>query len=163
MGRLRAAAGTHAGVSVQTLTTAPLTYVGAQYQTEPHVAYGCFQEDRLVAFICCWATPEFWVLDLMVSSGEPRALQVCLEQCLQHYEALGIFQFYYAFPEKWARAYRSFWRSGAPSLRKYVIEDIERIEPNKRPINPMVWADILHEQIVKIPLLLRRSTCLTHM
>ena len=93
----------------------------------------------------------------MVSRGDASALQQILERCLQYHESKGINQFYYAFPTKWARAYRSFWRDGTPSLRKYRIEDLCIIEANKVPSDTMIWDHIVHQVIVPVDLTLRRS------
>jgi hypothetical protein len=157
MSRLRASRTTHAGVAVSTFTSNPLTTVSDRFKQEPHVAIGCWEDAKLVAFICCYSDEDFWVLDLMVSNGDPSKLQQCLDKCLEHYESRGITQFYYAFPQKWARAYRSFWKAGAPLLRKYTIEDRCVIEARKRPIDPFIWEHILHEIVVPVPFLLRRS------
>jgi hypothetical protein len=80
-----------------------------------------------------------------------------LDACLEHYEARGVNQFYYAFPQKWARAYRSFWKAGVPRLRKYVIEDITVIDSHKVNADPFIWNHILHQVVVPVAFLLRRS------
>jgi hypothetical protein len=129
------------------------------------LAVGAFDNEQLIAYICAYHDDEahdvhgqqFWTLDLMISTGEPQRLRDCLQHCLEYYENRGVNQFYYAFPEKWARAYRSFWKAGTPNLRRYVIEDQCVIQPRQRPADQFVWEHILHEYIVPVPFLLRRS------
>lgn len=130
--------------------------LNARYQVDPHYAVGNFEDDKLVAYICCYQAEDFWVLDLMISDGRPTNLHPCLDACLEHYEARGVTQFYYAFPQKWARAYKSFWRDSVPRLRKYTIEDKQVIEANRKP-EQWIWEHVMHEYIAPVPLLLRRS------
>lgn len=157
MARLRMARNTHAGSRVSEFTSNPISSVSTRYQHDPHMAMGCWQDGVIAAYICAYAGADYWVLDLMISSGDPKQLQACLEQLLQEFEAKGKYQFWYAFPEKWARAYRSFWKSGAPSLRKYTIEDVAVIPARKKVDDQFIWNNILHECVVPVPLLLRRS------
>lgn len=157
MSRLRASRSTHAGASVTTTSHSPMLGINTKYQQEPNIAVGAFADGELQAFICGYGQPEFWVLDLMVSSGTPADLHQCLDQCLMYYEDRGVFCFYYAFPQKWARAYRSFWRSSIPRLQKYVISDVQVIEPRKKVADPWIWEHIMHQTVVKVPLLLRKS------
>lgn len=156
MARLRHARDTHAGASVDSFTFAPITSVNTRYQVAPHFVVGAFADGDLKAFICAYGGADFWVLDLMVCD-ELDQLHPCLQRCLEHYEAAGIQQFFYAFPKKWARAYRSFWRDSTPALRRYRIEDIGAIDPYKVPTDAWIWEHILHETVVPVPLLLRRS------
>lgn len=157
MGRLRVRCSTHAGGRVSQFTSAPFTNVPDSYKTRPNLAVGHFNDEgKLSAFICCYSNDGFWVLDLMVSSGNPKELHYCLDQCLAHYESVGIYQFFYAFPEKWARAYRSFWREGVDRLKKYTIEDVSIIEANKRS-DPWIWEHVMHEYVAPVSLLLRKS------
>jgi hypothetical protein len=143
---------------VATFTSQAILTVDPMYQQKPHLAVGCFEEDKLRSYICCGAAGDAWVLDLMVSAQDnPRALRDCLETCLAHYESQGVRQFYYAFPNKWARAYRTFWREGAPLLRRYTIEDRCIIEANKKPTDAWIWKHVLHETVVPVDFLLRRS------
>lgn len=159
MARLRHTRQTHAGASIDAFTFSPLTEVSTRYRARPNLAIGWFDEDDkdgLRAYICASATDDFWVLDLMVSDDLAR-LPVCLARCLEHFEAQQIFQFYYAFPQKWARAYKSFWRDEIPRLATYAIDDIAVLEPYKIPTQRWIWRDVLHETVVPVPLLLRRS------
>ncbi len=156
MCRLRLGRRTHAGAPVDTFSSVAIGTIHPRYLSAPNIAVGCWVDDKLEAFICASGYPEFWVLDLMISNGDPKYLRACLEYCLQHYESHGVAQFYYAFPQKWARAYRSFWREGAESLRKYTIEDCKVIEPYAIP-DDFVWEHILHQIVVPVPFLLRRS------
>lgn len=157
-GRLRAGRHTHAGAAVSEFTSTPMASLSPRYQHAPHAAFGSFDEQgKLTAYICCYAADDFWVLDLTISSGKPTELHACLDACLAHYEAQGVMKFYYAFPQKWARAYRSFWRNGIERLQKYTIKDIQVIEANKRPPEPWIWEHIMHEYIAPVPLLLRQS------
>lgn len=165
MGRLRATRSNHGGAHVSAFSSNPLSSVATHYQHLPMLAVGAFSGQQLEAYICAYhdalAEDEhgepFWTLDLMISNGDPDRLRACLQACLEHYEQQGVNQFYYAFPEKWARAYRSFWKAGTPSLRKYVIEDICVIQPRQRPQSQFIWEHVLHEYIVPVPFLLRRS------
>lgn len=157
MARLRMARNTHAGHQVSAFASNPISSVSTRYQHDPHMAMGCWEDGVLSAYICAYAEADFWVLDLMISSGDPKQLQACLEQLLQEFEARGVYQFWYVFPEKWARAYRSFWKSGCVSLRKYTIEDVEVVAARKRPASTFVWQHVLHECVVPVSLLLRRS------
>ncbi len=157
MQRLRMSRPTHAGARVSTFTSNPLHTVNPVYKNRPHLAVGLFEEGKLESFICCFAKDDYWILDLMIASGDPKTLRECLEFCLNHYEAQGVFQFYYAFPNKWARTYRSFWKDGSPTLRKYTIEDKYIIEPNKIPTDKWVWETILHSTVVPVEFLVRRS------
>jgi len=155
MSRLRITRRTHGGVPVSKFSFNPVTSVHPRYQVAPHLAVGSFGEN---AFICAYTGgPEFWVLDLMVSGGDPKPLRSCLQFCLDHYETRGVFQFYYAFPEKWARSYRSFWKDGVEELRKYKIEDVRVIEANKVCSDEFTWNHVLHQSVVPVPFLLRRS------
>ena len=155
--RLRAQCQTHAGASVTEFTSTPIITLNTKYQYAPHYAVGNFnQAGKLIAYMCCYSTEDFWVLDLMISSVKPTDLHECLDACLNHYEALGITQFYYAFPQKWARAYRSFWRNKVERLRKYTISDEIIIEANRRPTQ-WIWEHVMHEYIAPVNLLLRRS------
>jgi len=156
MAHLRHTRHTHAGASVDSFTFTPITSVNTRYQVAPHFVVGAFAHDDLKAFMCAYAGGDFWVLDLMVCD-ELRQLHPCLERCLEHYEAMGIGQFFYAFPKKWAKAYRLFWRASVPALRRYRIEDVGEIDPYKVPTDPWIWEHILHETVVPVPLLLRRS------
>ena len=158
MVRLRMSRHTHAGVSITEFSNNPINFVHKMYQSEPHIAVGCWGEDgKLASYICAFGGNDFWVLDLMISSGDPKQLYGCLDYCLEHFEAKGITQFYYAFPQKWARAYKSFWKEGVPRLRKYTIADINVIEAKKIPNDPWIWQNVLHEVVVPVPFLLRRS------
>ena len=157
MRKLRASKTTHAGAAVTAVTTAPLISVHARYQQDPHYAVGKFDGDKLKAFICAYSHADFWVLDLMVADGDPKELRECLSACLKHYESLKVTKFYYAFPAKWARAYRSFWRDGAADLRKYTIEDVCVVEPYKKLADPLLWEHVMHETVLAIPLMIRRS------
>ena len=157
MSRLRMTRHTHAGAPVSTFASNPITNIDIRYQRDPHLAMGAFDGHTLKAFICCYQHQDFWVLDLMVSDGDPSWLQLALDACLEHYEARGVNQFYYAFPQKWARAYRSFWKAGVPRLRKYVIEDITVIDSHKVNADPFIWNHILHQVVVPVAFALRRS------
>lgn len=157
MTRLRMSRTTHAGASVSAFTSNPINSVHTRYQQPPHMAVGCWEQDKLVSYICAFVGTDYWVLDLMISSGNPKQLYSCLDFCLQEFESRNIKQFYYAFPQKWARSYRSFWKDGCPTLRKYTIEDITVIEARKIPTDPFIWNNILHECVVPVPFLLRRS------
>lgn len=158
MRRLRMSKDTHVGAQVSRFSTSPIMFVPPKYQHAPNIAFGLFDDDnKLKAYICAYSAADFWVLDLMVSSGDPKDLHSCLDACLVHYESMGITQFFYAFPQKWARAYRSFWKSGIERLRAYTISDICVIEELKVPADPWVWEHILHNIVVQVPLLLRRS------
>lgn len=157
MSRLRMARSTHAGHQVSAFTSNPLANVNTRYQLYPNIAVGCWQDGVLASYICAYSQTDFWVLDLMISNGDPRQLQNCLEYLLQEFESRNIYQFWYAFPEKWARAYRSFWKSGAPSLRKYTIKDCLILEARKIPTDDFAWKHILHECVVPVNLLLRKS------
>lgn len=157
MCRLRAVRKTHAGAPASTFTSSAITTVSDRYLERPSTAVGAFNGDTLRAYICAYA-PEnlgFWVLDLMVSDNA-RAIHPCLEWCLNHYEALGVNQFYYAFPAKWSTAYNTFWRDSVPPLRKYTIEDVSSIKARRIP-DPWTWQHILHECLVPVDFLLRRS------
>lgn len=157
MVRLRMSRSTHAGAAVSAFTSNPINMVHTRYQQEPNLAVGCWVDNKLVAYICAYVHDDYWVLDLMISSGDPKQLHLCLEFCLQEFEERGIRQFYYAFPQKWARAYRSFWKDGCPTLRKYTIEDRCVIPARKVSPDPFIWEHILHECVVPVPFLLRRS------
>lgn len=157
MRRLRMTRHTHAGAPISTFASNPITHIDTRYQFDPHLVMGTFDGATLKAFICCYQHDDFWVLDLMVSDGEPEHLQKALDKCLEHYEERGVNQFYYAFPQKWARAYRSFWKAGIPRLRKYQIEDISVIDSHKVSTDPFVWNHILHQVVVPVAFLLRRS------
>ena len=159
MGRLRMERQTHAGVSVTTLTNSPLMTIDTRYQHEPHLAVGYFEDKKLQSFICAHCIPdkECWVLDLMIASGDPRSLHVCLDYCLEHYEAQAINMFYYAFPAKWERAYRSFWRNSVPRLKRYVQTGGTLLHPYIIPKDEFVWESILHQVVVPVPLLLKTS------
>lgn len=157
MARLRMACHTHAGHAVSTFTSASIAVVDARYQQTPHLAVGLWQDDVLQCYICAYAHQDFWTLDLMIASGDPKQLQAVLQAVLVHFESIGVTQFWYAFPAKWARAYRSFWKRGAPALRKYTIEDIDTIQPYRVPTDAWIWEHILHRVVVPVPFLLRRS------
>ncbi len=159
MARLRAGRKTHAGAPVESFSSVPITWVDTRYQTAPCWAVGCFVDQKLVAYICAYSYPgsKFWVLDLMISSGDPSNLHACLDACLERYEALGVNEFYYAFPEKWARAYKNYWRESIPRLQRYVIEDILVIPPRAIPQEDWIWEHILHNTVVPVGFLLRRS------
>jgi hypothetical protein len=158
MGRLRLGQSRHAGTPVSQFTSNPLATVSPVYQEDPHRAVGHFDKDGVLdSFVCAFAGEGFWVLDLMVSDENPRNLRVCLEHLLQFYESRGAYQFYYAFPLKWARAYRSFWKDGSETLRKYTIEDVTVIQPNRVPQDPWIWENVLHEIVIPTSLLVRRS------
>lgn len=157
MTRLRMARKTHAGAQINEFTSNLINFVHDRYQQAPNLAAGLFEDNTLKAYICAYGQPKYWVLDLMISSGDPTQLHHCLDFCLAHYEAQGAPCFYYAFPQKWARAYKSFWRESIPRLQKYTIEDIMIIEKNKIPKDEWVWNNVLHEQIVPVSFLLRKS------
>jgi hypothetical protein len=148
---------THAGEQLETFTTNPLIQVSPKYQADPHLAIGAFDNGKLVSYICCHVGEDYWVLDLMISDTKPQNLRVCLQACLKELEARGIYKFYYAFPKKWARAYRSFWKDGSEALRKYVITDIAEVVPYKIPTNKWVWENVLYKVIVPANLLIRES------
>jgi len=158
MQRLRFQRHSHAGFSLDSFTSAPLLSINTRYQSEPNLVIGWEEAGTLKAFICAYGTDTFWVLDLMVSDGEAKHLQACLEECLRYYEARGVQKFYYAFPKKWAKAYKTFWKEGAPSLRKYVISDIGIIDAYVVPSEHWIWEHVLHKIVIPVPLLLRMSS-----
>jgi len=148
----------HAGFSVDAFTNTPLLEINTRYFKHPNLAVGYVDEDaKLKAFICAYSAEDFWVLDLMISDGDPKHLQECLEHCLQVFESRDIKKFYYAFPQKWARAYRSFWKDGALTLKKYTISDICVLEAYKIPSEHWIWEHVLHNIVIPVPLLLRLS------
>jgi hypothetical protein len=155
--KLRMGRKTHAGNHVTAFTTAPISHVSGKYLLHPNIVVGAWLDGRLAAYICAYAHKDFWVLDLMISSGDPKPLRDCLNFCLEHYEAYGIKQFYYAFPKKWARAYKSFWKEGIPRLQPYIVEDVHFIEANTVVEDPFIWKHIVHEMVLPVPFLLRRS------
>lgn len=157
MARLRMMQKTHAGARVTEFASVPITHIPQKYLMKQNAAVGYFEDGKLKSFICASSSGDFWVLDLMISSGDPKTLRLCLQKCLELFEERGITQFYYAFPEKWARAYRSFWKDGSPLLRRYTIEDVAVIEARKRPNDPFLWEHILKEVVVPVPFLVRRS------
>lgn len=158
MGRLRSKHNRHAGGDVQKYTSVPLMFINDRYKSYPNCAYGYFDDnDQLKAFLCAYSFEDFWVVDLMVSSESPKHLQECLKACILEFESRGIYKFYYAFPAKWARAYKSFWRDSVDELKKYKIEDLCILEAKKRPNENWIWEHILHEFIMPVNLLLRLS------
>lgn len=161
MGRLRMSKATHAGNAIASLTNTPISFVDQRYQNQPHSAWGLFNEQQqLQAFICCYVVEadKAWVLDLMVSRGNPNHLRQLLDHCLQYHEQQkGITQFYYAFPIKWARAYRTFWRETSPTLQRYAIQDLETIEARRIPRNKWIWDHVLHMTVIQFDLMVRRS------
>ena len=160
MTRLRMSRPTHAGAEVSRFASNPINMVDTRYQFEPNLAVGMFIDNKLEAYICCYSLPTLWVLDLMVSSAkgtQAKALHRLLNTCLDIYEQRNITEFWYAFPNKWARAYRSFWKQSTPLLRKYTIEDVCIIAENRIPADPFIWEEILHQCVVPVPFLLRRS------
>jgi hypothetical protein len=155
--KLRLGRKTHAGNRLTTFTTAPITAVSGKYLLSPNILVGAWVDGVLAAYICAYSHKDFWVLDLMISAGDPKPLRDCLSFCLEHYESYGIKQFYYAFPEKWARAYKSFWKDGSPALRSYKIEDVCTLDSNTIAEDPFIWKHIIHEVVLPVPFLIRRS------
>ena len=157
MARLRFKHHTHAGESIKAFTAKPITFISNKYLTDPHFAIGSFINDQLVSYICANVEDDYWVLDLMISNFDPTTLQYCLNSCIQEMENRGIFKFYYAFPKKWARSYKSFWKDGSELLKKYVVTDIGEVESDKIPKDKWIWENIIYKVIVPAKLLIRCS------
>lgn len=156
MGKLRASKPHHAGADVSLFTNSPLSKISNKYMYLPNLCVGNFSPE-LSAYICTICQDDFWLLDLMVSDHDPKHLYPCLESCLIYYESIGIKQFYYAFPSKWARAYQSFWKQGVPSLKKYTIEDIELVKANKKTNTDFIWKNVMNCYVSPVSLLIRKS------
>lgn len=158
MRRLRMSKPKHAGFDVSQYTSSLLLHINPRYFKSPHFAVGSFTvSGKLDSFILCHTAADFWVLDLMVNSTSVDTLKDCLAECIAYYERQNIFKFYYAFPQKWQRAYRSIWREHVPALQKYTVNDLWVLPANRRPPQDWIWQDILHEIVVPVPLLLRCS------
>lgn len=148
----------HVGGSLDKFTSQLLIHVDLKFLDEPHCTVGVWSDLGLESYIVAEHTKDsYWVLNLMVGGGDSGALHIALDKCLELMEAKGITSFYYAFPQKWSRLYRSFWKSGVDRLRKYTIEDIELIAPGARPVNNWVWDNVMHNNISPMPILARKS------
>ena len=148
----------HVGGSISRFTTSLLIQVETVFLEEPHYTVGAWVDNKLVGYIVAERTLDnSWVLNLMIGGGDAAALQQALEKCLELMEAQGVHSFYYAFPQKWARLYKSFWKNGCTRLRKYTISEIEVVPPGKMAKDPWVWKNVMHEYVSPMPLLIRKS------
>ena len=147
----------HAGGDTSEYTSQILMSVAPMYFRPPHFAIGAWADNKLVGYICAEVHAEFWNLDLMIGGGDAEALRACLDRCLEVMEDQGVFEFYYAFPKKWGRLYRSFWKSGVVRLRKYVVTDIVDIPKCKRPADEFVWKEVVKQYMSPVNLTVRKS------
>jgi hypothetical protein len=152
----------HAGGSVDNINySGLLTQVNLESLCKPNITVGVWVDDKLQCYIVGDSTDkDAWVLSLMIGGGSIKHLHMALDYCLEYMESQNCFEFYYAFPEKWARMYRSFWKSGVDRLRKYQITDLAVVKENVMPnIDRWVWENVLKEYLPAAPLLIRKSTC----
>jgi hypothetical protein len=148
----------HVGGSISRFTTNLLIQVETKFLEYPHYTVGTWCDGKLVGYIVAeHVDGNAWVLNLMIGGGDAETLQMALDKCLELMEAKGITTFYYAFPQKWARLYKSFWKSGCLRLRKYTIQDVDKVSPGAIPKDTWVWENVMHKYVSPMPLLIRKS------
>lgn len=170
---LKLASPKHLGLPVSTFTAKPrfLTEEFSNYvdvANKRYIGIGAFtHEGDLCSYMLTLVDGEAWYVQLIVSSQEKRRIRFngierCTDWMIEYAEDIGIKNFWYAIPLKYAKAHRTVWRKETKLLSRYERLDVMVIPANTRGPDSRLNKLLMSDSVVPIDMLIRKNTLGEH-
>ncbi len=132
--------------------------------SQRYVALGTFYEGQLTSYIMAIFEPKAWYVQYInsatrkdVSGPHMGGIAVMTDWMIHYAESRGIYEFWYALPNRYAKAHARVWRRLIPSLRPYHREDMVLVPRLTRPADEAIWKLLMSSTISQFDMLVRKN------